>query len=41
MPEVTAHLNDAEIDRLLDPCEYLGSAQHFIRRVLGDPDADG
>ena len=35
MPEVTMHLSAAEIDRLLDPREYLGSAQRFIRRVLG------
>lgn len=39
IPEVTAHLSHAEIDRLLEPREYLGSTQHYIRRVLGDPDA--
>jgi len=39
MPEVTAHLNDEQIDRLLDPREYLGSAQEFIARVLGELDA--
>jgi 3-carboxy-cis,cis-muconate cycloisomerase len=39
IPEVTAHLAPAEIDRLLQPRGYLGSAQHFIQRVLGDSDA--
>lgn len=34
--EVTAHLSDAEIGRLLDPGNYLGSAQRFIARILGD-----
>jgi len=38
VPEVTAHLTDAEIDLLLQPRAYLGSTQHFIRRVLGDTD---
>lgn len=40
LPEVTAHLSDTEIDRLLDPRAYLGSAQRFISRVLGEVDAD-
>ena len=40
LPEVTAHLNDAEIDRLFDPGEYLGSARRFIERALGESDAD-
>jgi 3-carboxy-cis,cis-muconate cycloisomerase len=40
-PEVTAHLTEEEIDRLLDPRAYLGSAQRFIARVLGEADADG
>ncbi len=40
LPVVTAHLTHAEIDRLLQPREYLGSAQYFIDRVLGEPDAD-
>jgi len=35
-PEVTAHLTHADIDRLLQSHGYLGSAQHFIQRVLGD-----
>lgn len=40
MPQVTTHLTDAEIDRLLDPRAYLGSAQRFISRVLGEADAN-
>jgi 3-carboxy-cis,cis-muconate cycloisomerase len=40
LPEVTAHLTDVEIDRLLDPGAYLGSAQRFISQVLGEADAD-
>jgi len=39
MPEVKAHLSDAEIDELLDARNYLGSAQRFIARVLGEQDA--
>jgi len=39
MPEVTALLSGEEIDRLLDPRGYLGSAREFIARVLGDADA--
>lgn len=38
-PEVREHLTEAEIDRLLDPNHYLGSARIFIERVLGDSDA--
>ncbi len=38
-PEVKRHLSDAEIDGLLDARNYLGSAQRFISRVLGDDDA--
>jgi 3-carboxy-cis,cis-muconate cycloisomerase len=38
-PEVRQHLSQAEIDALLDPRNYLGSAQIFIDRVLGGPDA--
>jgi 3-carboxy-cis,cis-muconate cycloisomerase len=38
-PEVTEHLTSAEIDQLLQPREYLGSAQRFIHRVLGESDA--
>jgi hypothetical protein len=39
MPEVKAHLSDAEIDELLDASNYLGSAQRFISRVVGEQDA--
>jgi 3-carboxy-cis,cis-muconate cycloisomerase len=40
VPQVTAHLTDAEIERLLDPRAYLGSAQRFISRVLGEADGN-
>lgn len=40
LPEVTAHLSVAKIDALLDPRAYLGSAERFIARVLGEADAD-
>jgi adenylosuccinate lyase len=40
LAQVTEHLTDLEIDRLLDPRAYLGSAQRFISRVLGEEDAD-
>jgi 3-carboxy-cis,cis-muconate cycloisomerase len=39
MPEVTAHLSDAEIDELLDMHKYLGSTRRFIAQVVGDDDA--
>ncbi len=39
MPEVSALLSGEEVDRLLEPRAYLGSAQIFIARVLGEPDA--
>lgn len=35
MPEVREHLSEADIDRLLDPRNYLGSAQRMIERVVG------
>jgi 3-carboxy-cis,cis-muconate cycloisomerase len=38
-PAVTEHLTPEAIDRLLQPREYLGSAQRFIQRVLREPDA--
>jgi len=41
IPDVKTHLNNAEIDGLLDARNYLGSAQRFISRVLGEDDADG
>jgi 3-carboxy-cis,cis-muconate cycloisomerase len=40
MPEVRLHLNSDEIQRLLQPEEYLGSAQRFIDRVLRGSNAD-
>ena len=39
LPEVTAHLSSNEIDRLMDPRTYLGSAHRFIAKVLGEPNA--
>lgn len=41
MPEVTAHLDTAEIRRLLDPDQYLGGAHRFIEQVLRESDAHG
>lgn len=38
-PEVVRHLTSEEIDSLLAPCNYLGSARRFIAAVLGDEDA--
>jgi 3-carboxy-cis,cis-muconate cycloisomerase len=40
MPDVKKQLSDTEIDELLDPRNYLGSAQRFIARVLGDHHAN-
>lgn len=39
LTEVAAHLSGEEIDRLLEPHAYLGSAQRFIAQVLGEHDA--
>lgn len=39
-PDITAHLSGGDIERLMDPRAYLGSAQQFIDRVLGDADAN-
>jgi 3-carboxy-cis,cis-muconate cycloisomerase len=33
-PEVRPHLTDAEIDRLIDPAQYLGAAGAFVDRVV-------
>jgi 3-carboxy-cis,cis-muconate cycloisomerase len=41
LPQVTAHLSPAQIDRLLDPRGYLGSARRFIARALGESDEIG
>jgi 3-carboxy-cis,cis-muconate cycloisomerase len=35
-PAVTAHLTRADLDRLLDPCQYVGVATALVDRVLGD-----
>lgn len=34
MPEIRAHLADADLERLFDPRNSLGSTQHFVDRVL-------
>jgi 3-carboxy-cis,cis-muconate cycloisomerase len=39
LSDVTMYLNEAEIDRLLTPAEYLGSSERFIARVLRNSDA--
>ena len=38
-PAIIAYLTPDEIDRLMNPQAYLGSAQRFIARVLGDANA--
>lgn len=38
-PEILAYLTDHEIDRLMNPRGYLGSARRFIAAVLGGRDA--
>ena len=38
-PEVCACLDPAELSRLLDPSNYLGSTAEWIARVTGDADA--
>jgi 3-carboxy-cis,cis-muconate cycloisomerase len=37
--ELGKHLNASDVERLMDPGNYLGSAQIFIARVLGDDEA--
>ncbi|MCH8087500.1 MAG: 3-carboxy-cis,cis-muconate cycloisomerase, partial [Chloroflexi bacterium] len=32
--EVTEHMSESEIDRLLDPTNYLGIAPRFVDKVL-------
>ncbi len=39
LPEVTAHLSNDEIDRLMEPHAYLGSAGRLVARLLGETDA--
>jgi 3-carboxy-cis,cis-muconate cycloisomerase len=40
-PEILQHLTGDDIDELMDPRAYLGSAERFIRNVLGDSHARG
>jgi 3-carboxy-cis,cis-muconate cycloisomerase len=37
--EIREYLNASDIDRLMDPGNYLGSTRIFIARVLGDEGA--
>ncbi len=37
--EIREHLNASDIERLMDPGNYLGSARIFIARVLGEEEA--
>jgi 3-carboxy-cis,cis-muconate cycloisomerase len=37
--EIHEHLNASDIERLMDPGNYLGSARIFIARVLGEEEA--
>jgi 3-carboxy-cis,cis-muconate cycloisomerase len=39
--EIRDHLNASDIERLLDPGNYLGSTRIFVGRVLGDDEAGG
>jgi 3-carboxy-cis,cis-muconate cycloisomerase len=39
-PEVRACLDPAQLDRLFDPRQYLGSTRAWIARITGDADAD-
>ncbi|SDI44883.1 3-carboxy-cis,cis-muconate cycloisomerase [Pseudomonas panipatensis] len=34
--EVRAQLSDTDLDRLLDPAQYLGQAQHWVERALAE-----
>jgi 3-carboxy-cis,cis-muconate cycloisomerase len=38
-PQMTAHLREQDIDRLLTPDNYLGSARTFVERVLARHEA--
>jgi 3-carboxy-cis,cis-muconate cycloisomerase len=38
--EIREHLNASDIERLMDPGNYLGSARIFIARVLGEEEAE-
>ena len=35
-PQVSAQLSAAELDRLLDPAQYLGQAQRWVERAVAD-----
>lgn len=35
-PEVSAQLSSAELDRLLDPANYLGQARHWVERAIAE-----
>jgi len=37
--EIREHLNASDIERLMDPGNYLGSTRIFVARVLGDDEA--
>ena len=39
-PEIRASLSEAQLNRLFEPRQYLGSARVWIARVTGDSDAD-
>lgn len=41
MPEALQHLTKEDINRLMNPHAYLGSAQRFIANVLGESNARG
>ncbi|WP_137819685.1 3-carboxy-cis,cis-muconate cycloisomerase [Pseudomonas sp. 2FG] len=38
-PQVSAELSAAELDRLLDPAQYLGQARRWVERALADHQA--
>jgi 3-carboxy-cis,cis-muconate cycloisomerase len=41
IPQICQHLSEADIDRILDPRNYLGSAQSFIERIIrGENDSN-
>ena len=35
-PEVSSRFNDAELDRLLDPANYLGQARRWVERAVAE-----
>jgi 3-carboxy-cis,cis-muconate cycloisomerase len=35
MPEVTAHFDEAGLQRLVDPAGYLGTAREMVDRMIG------